>query len=398
MRRWSALRESSVGVVKTRYFKFAEPPNEFELESSSRLGPITLAYETYGKLDEDRSNSILVFHALSGDAHAAGIHSRKDKKPGWWDLMIGPGKAFDTSRYFVICANVLGGCKGSTGPSSIDPKTGKKYGSSFPIITVKDMVKAQVALLDELGIKQVYAATGGSMGGFQVLEFALSFPERCRLAIPIATAGRQSAQNIAFNEIGRHAIALDPRWSSGDYYGQKPPADGLSIARMVGHVTYLSDDTLKRRFGRKTKDGVCANGGTSFKEPHFEVESYLRYKGSSFTKRFDANSYLYITRAIDLFDLSPRCESLEPAFRESKSRFLVMSFSGDWLYPPSQSQELVDAIKANGLAVQYHNIESSYGHDAFLLEADKMEDIVSKFLLLEGRKPYYEVEQEYPYS
>jgi homoserine O-acetyltransferase len=214
----------------------------------------------------------------------------------------------------------------------------------------------------------------------------------------IASAGRQSAQNIAFNEIGRHAIVLDPNWRRGDYYSEEAPVDGLLIARMVGHVTYLSDDTLKRRFGRRTKNGVCANGGTPFQEPHFEVESYLRHKGDSFTKRFDANSYLYITRAIDLFDVAPGCESFEPAFRKSKSRFLVISFSSDWLYPPVQSEELVGAIKANGLAVQYHNIESTYGHDAFLLEADKMEEIVSSFLLLEGKRPYYEVDQEYPYS
>jgi homoserine O-acetyltransferase len=312
--------------------------------------------------------------------------------------MIGPGKAFDTSRYFVICSNILGGCRGSTGPGSMDPRSGHPYGSRFPIITVKDMVNAQLPLLDELGIKQVYAASGGSMGGFQVLEFALSHPDRCKLAIPIATAGRQSAQNIAFNEIGRHAIVLDPNWSGGDYYSGEPPADGLSIARMVGHVTYLSDDTLKKRFGRKTRNGLCKSGGTAFREPHFEVESYLRYKGDAFTRRFDANSYLYITRAIDLFDLSPSCESLEPAFRRSKSRFLVISFSSDWLYPPNESEELVDAIRSNGLAVQYNKVESSYGHDAFLLEADKMEDIVSKFLLLEGKKPYYEVEATYPYS
>ena len=392
------MLDASVGIVKTKYFAFAEPPNELKLELGGTLGPITIAYETYGRLNEEKTNSILVFHALSGDAHAAGLHTKKDQKPGWWDPMIGPGKAFDTSRYFVICANVLGGCRGSTGPASVNPKSGKPYGSAFPVLTVKDMVKAQVALLDDLGIKQVYAASGGSMGGFQVLEFALSYPGRCKLAIPIATAGRQSAQNIAFNEIGRHAIVLDQRWSGGDYYSGVHPDDGLSIARMVGHVTYLSDDTLKRKFGRKTRNGICANGVDSFKEPHFEVESYLRHKGNAFTKRFDANSYLYITRAIDLFDIAPACDSLEPAFRNSRSRFLVISFSSDWLYPPSQSQELADAIRSNGLAVQYNNIDSSYGHDAFLLESDKMEEIVSKFLLLEGKKPYYEVEQEYPYS
>lgn len=312
--------------------------------------------------------------------------------------MIGPGKAFDTTRYFVICANVVGGCRGSTGPASTDPVDKAPYGSRFPIVTIKDMVRAQVSLLDELGIKQVYAAAGGSMGGFQVLQFATAYPDRCRLAIPIATAGRQSAQNIAFDEIGRHAIAKDPRWNGGDYYSSDPPIDGLSVARMVGHVTYLSDDTLKRRFGRKTSNGPATNRGVAFEQPHFEVESYLRHKGSAFTKRFDANSYMYITRAIDLFDLSPETDSLEPAFRNCRSRFLVLAFSSDWLYPPRQSEQLVEGIRANGLSAQYHLIDSSYGHDAFLLEADKMEDIVSKFLLLDGKKEYYEVEQEYPLS
>lgn len=338
-----------------------------------------------------------MFHALSGDAHAAGYHSKNDEKPGWWDNAIGPGKTFDTRRYFVICSNVIGGCRGSTGPSSVNPRTGKPYGLDFPMITIKDMVNAQAALLEHLGISQVLAATGGSMGGFQVLELATSHPGRCKLAIPIATAGMQSAQNIAFNEIGRRAIVTDPRWSQGYYYEGMAPVDGLSIARMVGHVTYLSDETLKQKFGRKAKNGTCSNGGLPL-DPFFEVESYLRYKGQAFTKRFDANSYLYITRAIDLFDLSRGCNSLEPAFRGCKSRFLVLSFSSDWLYPPYQSQELVEAIQANGLAVEYHQIESTYGHDAFLLEAEKTEDIISRFIITDSRKKYYEVEQVYPSS
>jgi len=392
------LREATVGIVKPKRFTFAHPPQELVMESGQKLGPVTLTYETYGKLNNDKSNAILIFHALSGDAHAAGYHSPDDEKPGWWDQMIGPGKGFDTTRYFVICANVIGGCRGSTGPSSEDPKTGKPYGPRFPWLTIKDMVDAQVALLDHLGIEQVLAASGGSMGGFQVLQFAVSYPDRCKLAIPIATAGRQSAQNIAFNEIGRQAIVSDPRWSKGNYYDKELPVDGLSIARMVGHVTYLSDDTLKQKFGRRTKGATCANGGLFFTEPYFEVESYLRYKGNAFTKRFDANSYLYITRAIDLFDLAPGCESLESGFRNCRSRFLVLSFTSDWLYPPKQSEELVAAIRANGLSAEYHMIESTYGHDAFLLEADKIEDIVSRFLIYEGKKSYNEVEQEYPTS
>jgi homoserine O-acetyltransferase len=392
------MKEASVGVVKPKQFTFSEPQDELVLESGQKMGSITLTYETYGELNSDRSNAILVFHALSGDAHVAGYHKRGEEKPGWWDLAIGPGKMFDTNRYFVICSNVIGGCKGSTGPSSVDPRTGRPYGLSFPLITIKDMVNAQAKLLDHLGIETLLAATGGSMGGFQVLQFAVSFPNRCRLAIPIATAGRQSAQNIAFNEIGRQAIMADSRWNKGNYQKWEAPVDGLSIARMVGHVTYLSDETLRKKFGRRTKKGACVNGGSFYREPHFEIESYLRHKGDAFTKRFDANSYLYITRAIDLFDLSPGCDSLEPAFRECKSRFLVLSFSSDWLYPPYQSQELVEAIRANGLAVEYHMIESSYGHDAFLLELDKMEDIVSGFLIRDGRKKYYEVDTGYPIS
>lgn len=389
--------KSSVGIVKPKRFTFAEPPEEFALESGQRLSPVELVYETYGDLNDDRSNAIMIFHALSGDAHAAGYHRQSDPRPGWWDNAIGPGKAFDTNRYFVICANVIGGCRGSSGPGSIDPRTGRPYGLRFPLVTISDMVRAQARLLDHLGVEQLLAAAGGSMGGFQVLQFAVSFPGRCKLAIPIATAGRQSAQNIAFNEIGRQAIAADPRWNHGDYYGREPPTDGLSIARMVGHVTYLSDETLKVKFGRRTRNGTCNNGGDPIRQ-YFEVESYLRYKGDAFTKRFDANSYLYITRAIDLFDLAPGCESLEPAFRNCRSRFLVLSFSSDWLYPPYQSQELVSAIQANGLAVQQHVIQSSYGHDAFLLETEAMEEIISRFLITEGKKKYYEVDQGYPIS
>ena len=392
------MRDASVGFVKPKQFTFSGPQDELVLESGQKLSPITLAYETYGELNSDRSNAILVFHALSGDAHAAGYHKRGEEKPGWWDIAIGPGKMFDTNRYFVICSNVIGGCRGSTGPSSVDARTGRPYGLGFPLVTIKDMVNAQAMLLDHLGIETVLAAAGGSMGGFQVLQFAVSYPNRCRLAIPIATAGRQSAQNIAFDEIGRQAIMADPRWNKGDYQAWEAPVDGLSIARMVGHVTYLSDETLRRKFGRRAKESVCANGGSFFREPYFEIESYLRHKGNAFTKRFDANSYLYITRAIDLFDLAPGCDSLEPAFRGIKSRFLVLSFSSDWLYPPYQSQEIVKAIQANGLSVEYHMIESSYGHDAFLLEADKIEDIISRFLIADSGKKYYEVDKGYPIS
>ncbi|OGS44315.1 MAG: homoserine O-acetyltransferase [Euryarchaeota archaeon RBG_13_57_23] len=391
------MREATVGIVKPKRLTFAAHPDQLVLESGLKLGPISLQYETYGELNDERSNAILVFHALSGDAHAAGYHKEGDEKPGWWDNAIGPGKAFDTDRYFVICSNIIGGCKGSTGPSSENPKTRKPYGLQFPMITVKDMVNAQAALLDHLEVGQLLATVGGSMGGFQALQFAVSYPNRCKLVIPIATAGRQSAQNIAFNEIGRQAIMADPHWNGGDYYAGEAPVDGLSIARMVGHVTYLSDETLMKRFGRKAKTGTCTNGGLSL-QPYFEVESYLRHKGNSFTRRFDANSYLYITRAIDLFDLAPGCDSLSSAFRDCRSRFLALSFSSDWLYPPYQSEELVEGIQQSGLAVEYHRIESSYGHDAFLLEADKVEEVISRFLIHEGRKKYFEVDQGYPIS
>ena len=392
------MKDGSVGIVKPKKYGLTEETGEFKLESGESLSDVTLAYESYGRLNEEKSNAIIIFHALSGDAHVAGFHSGKDEKPGWWDSAVGPGRMFDTERYFVVCSNVLGGCRGSTGPGSIDRRTGKPYGGSFPLITIKDMVKAQASLLDHLGIDRVLAAVGGSMGGFQVLEFATSYPDRCRLAIPIAAAGRQSAQNIAFNEIGRQAIIADPRWKSGNYYDGECPVDGLSIARMVGHVTYLSDETLRSKFGRRTKNGAAANGTRGFLEPFFEVESYLRYKGNAFTKRFDANSYLYITRAIDLFDLAPDCDSLEPALRNCRSRFLVIAFSSDWLYPPYQSEELVSAIRANGLSAQYRMIESSYGHDAFLLESDRMEELVSRFLILDSKKKYYEVDAGYPIS
>ena len=391
------MTEGSVGLVKPKQLRFAEPPDELVLDSGIKLGPVELSYETYGSLNEARSNAIIVFHALSGDAHAAGYNKKSDTRPGWWDNAIGPGKMFDTNRYFVICSNVVGGCRGSTGPSSINPATGRPYGAGFPLLTMRDMVKAQARLLDHLGIETVHAAVGGSMGGFQVLQFAVSFPGRCKLAVLIATAGRQSAQNIAFNEIGRQSIMTDPHWRCGDYYDSEPPLDGLSIARMVGHVTYLSDETLRRKFGRKTMNGSNGNG-MHLKEPYFEIESYLHHKGNTFTKRFDANSYLYITRAIDLFDLAPGCDTLETAFRDCKTRFLVLSFSSDWLYPPYQSLELVDGIRANGLSAEYHEIQSSYGHDAFLLEAEKMEDFVSRFLVEDGAKRYYELDGGYPSS
>jgi homoserine O-acetyltransferase len=372
--------ENTVGIVKPEEVTFKEG---LVLESGETLAPITLAYETYGRLNADKNNAILIFHAFSGDAHVAGKHSPEDKKVGWWDNMVGPGKGFDTDQYFVICANVIGGCQGSTGPSSINPATGKPYALDFPVITIKDMVAAQVKLLDYLGIKKVLAATGGSMGGMLTLEFAVSFPSRVQNVIPIATTPRLSAQSIAFNEVGRRAIISDPNWKNGNYYDGEAPSDGLAIARMVGHITYLSDESMHKKFGRKVRGEK--NFKMTFDDPQFEVESYLRYQGMTFTERFDANSYLYITKAIDFFDLAEEGGgSLKKSLEKCKdNHFLIITFSSDWLYPTYQSMEIVSALKDNHIDVSYREIESAYGHDAFLLEVDEITEVIKSFL--EGR-------------
>ncbi|MFC1806525.1 homoserine O-acetyltransferase, partial [Planctomycetota bacterium] len=308
---------------------FAEPPDEMPLDSGARLGPITLAYETYGELDEHKRNAILICHALSGDAHVAGYHSPSDKKPGWWDAMVGPGKGFDTSKYFVICPNCVGGCRGSTGPASINPKSGKPYGRGFPVVTMADMVRAQKALVDHLGIQKLLAVTGGSMGGMQALEWAIGYPDRVHTAIPIATTPRLTAQGIAFNVVSRQAILDDPNYRGGDYYGGEPPNRGLAVARMLGHITYLSE-RVSMPWSRELRD----RDGFSYDfDIDFQVESYLKYQGQSFTERFDANSYLYITRAVDYFDLAGKHGSLERAFRDVQAHFLILAFSSDWLYP-----------------------------------------------------------------
>ncbi len=371
------MEEGSVGIVKTQTFTFARPPNGMILESGKKLGPITLAYETYGRLNSDKSNAILIFHALSGDAHVAGRHHKDDPKPGWWDNMVGPGKTFDTNRYFVVCMNIIGGCKGSTGPSSINPETKKPYGLSFPMVTIKDMVRAQKELIDDLGVYQLLAVVGGSMAGMQALQWAVTYPDRVALCMPIATAVRQSPQNIAFHEVGRRAIMSDPNWRNGNYYGKTPPIDGLAVARMIGHITYLSDETLRVKFGRRLQESQKLSFSL---KPEFQVESYIHHKGETFTKRFDANSYLYISKAIDYFDISNGYGSLEAAFKDTKSRFLVISFSSDWLYPPPDSEELVSALRAANKEVIYYEVSSTYGHDAFLVEGEKMRYIVSYYL------------------
>jgi len=366
----------SVGLVETKQLTFAAPPNELKLECGRKLGPITVAYETYGKLSSAKDNAILVMTALSGDAHAAGWHEGDDK-PGWWDVMIGPGKALDTNKYFVICTNQLGGCMGTTGPSSVNPETGKPWGLTFPLVTVKDMLAVKKALLDHLGVKILLAATGGSLGGMKVLEWMVSYPDTLRLAIPIATTSRLSAQAIGFNEVGRQAIMADPAWKGGDYYGGEEPHQGLAIARMIGHITYLSEASMHQKFGRRLQEGKEYGYGVV---PEFEVENYLRYKGDAFVKRFDANSYIYITKAIDYFDLGRGRGSLERAFAGVKSRVLAVSFSSDWLFPSDQMRELVSALKKNNADVVYTEIQTDYGHDAFLLESVALTSLVRNFL------------------
>lgn len=367
----------SVGIVETQYFTFAEPPNELVLECGRKLGPITLAYETYGRLNDDRSNAILILHALSGDAHVAGRHSPADRKPGWWDNMVGPGKAFDTERYFVICSNVIGGCKGSTGPSSINPATGKPYALDFPIVTIADMVRAQARLIDHLGIQQLLCVVGGSMGGMQALQWAVAYPDRVRLVIPIATAARLSAQAIAFDAVGRHAIMADPNWNGGNYYGGPIPSRGLGIARMIGHITYLSDASMHAKFGRDLQDKSTPDYDFV---TEFQVESYLNHQGDEFVKRFDANSYLYITKAMDYFDLSQPSGDLKRELAVVKSAFLVISFSSDWLFPSYASKEIVSALRRNNVDVSYAEIQSDYGHDAFLLEVETLGRLITNFL------------------
>ncbi|MBI5092267.1 MAG: homoserine O-acetyltransferase [Candidatus Hydrogenedentes bacterium] len=369
--------EASVGIVETKFFSFAEPPNVLQLDCGRTLGPITLAYETYGELNADRSNAVLIVHALSGDAHAAGIHSADDRKPGWWDSMIGPGKGFDTTKYFVICSNVIGGCVGSTGPSSIDPATGRRYGLRFPIITIGDMVRAQRHLIDHLGIDKLLAVAGGSMGGMQTLDWVTRYPDRVRAALVIASTPLLSAQAIAFDAVGRHAIQGDPAFRDGDFYDGDQPVQGLSIARMLAHITYLSDESMRAKFGRalrSTKEYSYDFGS------EFSVETYLDYQGEQFVNRFDANSYLYITKAIDYFDLASQHGSLERAMSAVTGKMLVLSYSSDWLYPPYQSEEIVNTLMRLRKDVTYCSIQSDYGHDAFLLEVGVMKKIIGGFL------------------
>jgi homoserine O-acetyltransferase len=360
--------------TETKHFTFAQPPDELTLESGEKLGPITLAYETYGELNQQKSNAILILHALSGDAHAAGIH-KGDAPLGWWNNLIGPGKGIDTDKYFVLCSNIIGGCKGSTGPSSVNPKTGKPYGADFPIITIGDIVNAQRHLIDYLGIDKLLTVIGGSMGGMQVLQWMVAYPERIHSAIPIATTMKHTPQQIAFNEVGRQAIMADSNWRKGNYYGASKPAKGLAVARMIGHITYMSDVSMAEKFGRRYR---------TEKEPYkfgaeFEVEGYLRYRGDNFVKRFDANSYLYITKAIDYFNIL-NGKRLSDIFKGLTAKVLVIAFKSDWLYPAYQSQEIAKACKLAGVDATYCEVNSTYGHDAFLLEIEEEAHLVKHFL------------------
>ncbi|MBA7661619.1 Bifunctional methionine biosynthesis protein MetXA/MetW [subsurface metagenome] len=336
-----------------------------------------MAYETYGELNEAGDNAVLICHALSGNAHVAGLNNPDDKKPGWWDVMVGPGKGIDTNKYFVICSNFLGGCSGTTGPSSINPQTGKPYGLDFPIITIADMVRVQRLLLDKLGIKKLLAVIGGSIGGMQVLDWAIRYPDFVKAAVAIATTTHLGAQSIAFDAVGRNAVLADANFSDGQYHGKQGPDRGLSIARMIGHITYLSEQGMREKFGRKLR------GAEQYSydfDSEFAVETYLDYQGQAFVERFDANSYLYITKAADYFDLKKDYGSLTRAFANTKGRFLIVSFASDWLFTPEQSEAIVNALVAGGKDVSYCDIASPYGHDAFLLEPETLGAFIGGFL------------------
>ena len=369
----------SVGIVEKQFFTFAEPPDRMKLESGAGISPLTIAYETCGTLNKDKNNTILVLHALSGDSHMAGYYDPNDSKPGWWDIMVGPGKGIDTDKYFVICSNIIGSCAGSTGPTSINPETGKKYGTDFPLITIGDMVETQKALIDHLEIKSLLSVIGGSVGGMQALEWSVRYPDMVRSAIPLATTTRHSALAIAFNEVARQAIMADPNWNDGHYYSGRKPDMGLAIARMIGHITYLSDESMRNKFGRKLQN----RSALSFEfGAEFQVESYLQYQGKKFIERFDANSFLYITKAADYFDLARQygSGSLVKAFLNCKSKFLIVSYTSDWLYPTYQSKEMVKAMKKNNLDVSFCEIDAQWGHDAFLLPSDRLDNLIKGFL------------------
>lgn len=364
----------NVGIVKTQFYNVNEA---ITLKSGKVLENVEIAYETYGTLNQNCDNAILILHALTADAHAAGKHSQDDKKFGWWNDMIGPNKAFDTNKFFVITPNCLGGCKGTTGPSSINPNTQSPWGLSFPVITIEDMVLVQKKLIDFLGVKKL-TVVGGSMGGMQALEWSVKYPNLVASSIIIASTARLSAQSIGFNAVGRNAIISDENFNNGNYYGKKLPEKGLAIARMVGHITYLCESAMHSKFGREYKD---ENGMPSFDfGVDFQVESYLDYQGRIFVDRFDANSYLYITKAVDYYDLAQGFNSLEESFQRTNSRFLIISFSSDWLFTTEQSKEMVNALVKAKKDVSFIELQSDAGHDAFLIEWENQTKIIKSFL------------------
>lgn len=351
-------------------------PDPLPLDGGGHLVDAKLAYETYGTLNADRSNAILLCHALTGDQYVASAHPLTGK-PGWWERMVGPGKPIDTDRFHVICANVIGSCMGSSGPAS-EASDGTPYAMRFPVITIRDMVRGLVGLLDALGIEQLHAVVGGSMGGMQALSLAANWPERAERVLVIASSSRHSAQNIAFHELGRQAVMADPRWQGGDYYGGEAPDSGLAVARMAAHITYLSEEALTAKFGRNLQDREAKTFGF---DADFQVESYLRYQGSGFTQRFDANSYLYITRAMDYFDLAEEHGgTLADAFAGTQARFCLVSFDSDWLYPTSESRHVVHAMNAAGAAVSFVELSAPHGHDSFLLDVPALDRVIGGFL------------------
>jgi len=372
------LAPGEVGIVQPRDFVSARA---FTFQNGQSIPGFTLRYETYGQLSPTRDNAVLICHALSGDHHCAGWHSAEDRKPGWWNNLIGPGKAVDTQRFFVVCANVLGGCQGSTGPCSVNPATGRDYGLDFPFVTIRDMVHSQKRLLDHLGVAGLHAVIGGSMGGMTATLFAIEFPDYVRRVLAMATTARESAQAIAFNEVGRQAIMQDPAWNHGNYPRDGGPRVGLAIARMMAHITYLSDASMDRKFGRRrTQPGApAADPGSSF-DIQFEVESYLRHQGQSFINRFDANTYLYITRALDQFDLAQGKGSLEAAFGPVVAQTLVVGFASDWLFPPEQNRAIALALLRAGKRASYAELATDLGHDSFLLESEELYTLVRAFL------------------
>ncbi len=386
---------ASVGVVEPRLLKLSLPPGGFVLERGGVLREVEVCYETYGTLAQDRANVIFICHALTGDAHVAGIRPGQADPDGWWEGMIGPGRGIDTRFYYVVCANILGGCKGTTGPKSIDPATGRPYGSRFPAITVRDIVTVQQLMLQQLGIEQLAAVVGGSFGGMQVLEWAVRFPERVARCIVVAAAARLNTQALAFDIVGRSAITQDPDWQGGDYYdpARKRPVMGLAQARRIAHITYLSQGMMADKFGRERRP-EWVNAGPDFQaetqrlfRTTFEVESYLDHQGEKFVARFDANSYLQITRAMDEYDLIERFGSLTEAFAATRSRFLIVALSGDWLFTPEQSEEIVEALVQLGKPVSYCHLDAPAGHDAFLTHIEQLAPAIRAFLPWVGERP-----------